>query len=353
MLKRKKTDTSAAARRVLALGSSLAGLADGPLAGAQIEEAGLDRLAQARNSNCDLVLIDADAWEAQPLAQALQALADAPAAPPVLLVGAHMPTMVVRNLMRLERSDVLEAPYTAEQLAMAIAGLTTAPSAAAAPSAASSRCWAITGAVGGSGATTLAVEVATELAARATKDKSVCLVDLNLADGQAAAYLGAQPALRLTEFGQAADRIDAAMLQAFVTPVTRQLDLLAGVREPGAFDAIGREAVLRMLEIACECYEWVILDIPRHRRPWTLEALSGCDEILVISELTVPALLAARSLADEIEDALGADQKPRILLNRLASRMFGPAPPCRKPSARSAARPTPGSAPTGRRPPPP
>ena len=196
----------------------------------------------------------------------------------------------------------------------------------AAGSGGDSRCWAVTGAVGGSGATTIAIEIAHCLAAQSNKERSVCLVDLNLADGAAAAYLGAAPTLRLADFGQAADRIDAAMLQAFVTPVSKGLDLMAGVRDPNAFDVVGRDAVLRMLEVACEVYEWVVLDVPRHRRPWTLEALSGCDEVLVISELTVPALLAARAQSDEIEDGLHGGLRPRIVLNRLASRMFGPAP---------------------------
>jgi pilus assembly protein CpaE len=70
----------------------------------------------------------------------------------------------------------------------------------------------------------------------------------------------------------------------------------------------------------------VILDMPRRRSAWTLEALAGSDEVLVISELTVPALIAARSLAEEIETALGGQSRPRIVLNRLASRIFGPAP---------------------------
>ena len=181
-------------------------------------------------------------------------------------------------------------------------------------------------AVGGAGATTLAIEMATALAARAGLDKGVCLIDLNLADGAAAAYLGAQPAMRLGDFAGAADRIDAQVLQAFVTPITKQLDLLASPRHPDAFETASRDTVLRVLEVACESYAWVILDMPRHRRAWTLEALAGCDEVMVISELTVPALIAARSLAEEIEHALGAPAKPRIVLNRLASRMFGPAP---------------------------
>jgi pilus assembly protein CpaE len=132
--------------------------------------------------------------------------------------------------------------------------------------------------------------------------------------------------MRLGELGQAADRMDASMLQAFVTHVSPRFDLMAAPRAPDAFDHVSRETVLRMLETACEVYEWVIVDIPRHRRAWTLEALGGCDEVLVISELTVPALLAARALSDEIDRGLGAAGKPKIVLNRLASRMFGPAP---------------------------
>jgi pilus assembly protein CpaE len=320
-------------RRVLVAGSALAGLAAGALAGATVEIIGLNRLAEVGGSDADLLLIDADACTAAALADAVEALAACPAPPPVLMVGERLPTVVVRNLLRLERSDVLDAPFSAEHIAVAIAGLLTLPSQAAsspdAPAAASqgaARCWAVIGAVGGSGATTLAVEISTALCARQVKDRSVCLIDLNLADGAAAAYLGATPSMRLGEFSASADRIDPAMLQAFVTPVTRQFDLLAAVRDPTAFDGVSREAVLKMLDVACESYDWVVLDMPRHRRNWTLEALSGCDEVLVVSELTVPALIAARALCDEIEQAMGSKLKPRIVLNRLASRMFGPAP---------------------------
>ena len=316
-----------AGRRVLVVGEALSALQAGPLQGAAVETGDLSQLAMPRLSGCDLVVIDANAWPPEPLSAALQSLSSDPKTPPVLLVGTHMPTGVVRNLMRLERSDVIEAPFTQEKFATAIAGLLTAPSqAVAAPGGHQSRCWAVTAAVGGAGATTVAIEIANALCARATRDKSVCLIDLNLADGAAAAYLGATPTMRLADLGDTAERIDVSMLQAFVTPLTAKLDLFAAPRDPDAFAAVSREAVLRTLEAACETYDWVIVDFPRHRHPWTLEALSGCDEILVISELTVPALIAARSLSDEIDRRLDGANKPRIVLNRLASRMFGPAP---------------------------
>jgi pilus assembly protein CpaE len=315
-------------RRVLVIGGALSDLAKGPLDGAILETGGLDRLISVGLADAELIIIDADAWGGPALAAGIQALALCAAPPPVLMVGTHLPTAVVRNLLRIERSDVLDAPFSHDNISAAIAGLMAAkaPSSAVAPSGDIARCWAVTGAVGGSGATTIAIEIATQLCARSGKDKSVCLIDLNLADGSAAAYLGSSPAMRLGDLGRAADKLDVAMLQAFVTPVTKQLDLLAATRDPLAFDSVPPESILRMLEIACDTYDWVVIDMPRHRRAWTVQALSGCDEVLVTSELTVPALLAARSLSDEIERDISSGKKPRIVLNRLAGRMFGPAP---------------------------
>lgn len=317
-----------AGRRILGLGTGLAAYAHGPLAGAVLEAGTMAQVEGLAANAYDLVLIDADAWDAQAMATAIKALSAMRQAPPVLVLGENLPAGLVRNVLRMEASDILEAPFSPEQLTAAVQALLAeaAPGAAAPSGGAESRCWGVSGAVGGSGATTIAIEIAYALAAQSGKERSVCLVDLNLADGATAAYLGCAPTTRLADFGQAADRIDAAMLHAFVTPVSKGLDLIAGVRDANAFEAVSREAILRMLEVACECYDWVILDIPRHRRPWTLEALAGCDEVLVISELTVPALLAARAYADEVEDSLGTGLRPRIVLNRLASRMFGPAP---------------------------
>jgi pilus assembly protein CpaE len=110
-------------RRVLALGGAFEALATGPLEGARLESAGLERLIGVGPADADLVLIDADAWGAASLAAGIEALTLCAAPPPVLLIGAHMPTSVVRSLLRLERSDVLEAPYTVEHLTAAITTL--------------------------------------------------------------------------------------------------------------------------------------------------------------------------------------------------------------------------------------
>lgn len=321
------THWSLLGRRVLAVGATLAPLARGPLFGAALEVAGVERLAEARAGALDLIVIDVDAVDQAALIAGLAELAASGHAPPVLVVGARLPASLARVLMRLPHSDVLEAPYLDDQLQATVYALLDAAGAqASAGPASNSRCWAVVGAVGGAGATTLAIELSSALAARADRDHAVCLIDLNLADGAAAAYLGASAGMGLAQFGPAAERMDAALLAAFTTPIAKGFDLLACPRDPLAFEQITKEAVLRILEIACEAYDFVVVDMPRHRRAWTPEVLAGSDEVFIVSELTVPALLAARALASEIEAGLPVGTRTRIVLNRLASRMFGPAP---------------------------
>ena len=202
-------------------------------------------------------------------------------------------------------------------------------------------------AVGGAGATTLAIEMATRLATCAPR-AMVGLIDLNLADGAAAAYLGGKPVMNLTEASAALDRMDAALLGAFASRVGGGFDLFASPRDPAAFSRYSPAAICRLLEVACQTYDWLVVDMPRIRQPWTIDVLAGSDEVLIVSELTVPALLAARALADEIEAELGEEVRPKILLNRIAKRAFGPGPRAPRRKRRCAARSTRRSPRTGR-----
>src|SRR4051812_13152285 len=96
------------ARRALALGASLAPLAQGALAGLKLELSSVEQLAGVSSDDVALVLIDADSCTAQALATAIASLTACAKPPAVLLVGERLPTPVVRNLLRLPHSDVLE-----------------------------------------------------------------------------------------------------------------------------------------------------------------------------------------------------------------------------------------------------
>ena len=78
-----------------------------------------------------------------------------------------------------------------------------------------------------------------------------------------------------------------------------------------------------MLDIACRLYDYVIVDLPRWPSPWMSSVVTGADENIVISELTVPALHAARNRAEELEDVSEGIAQPRVILNRMSKKLFG------------------------------
>src|SRR5207244_1872484 len=85
---------------------------------------------------------------------------------------------------------------------------------------------------------------------------------LKPAGGAAHAYLGGSCNLRLAEASRSPERIDAAVLGAFAYRVDAGFDLFAAPRDPMAFDRVSSAAVLRVLEMACQGYESVIVDLP-------------------------------------------------------------------------------------------
>ena len=315
-----------ARKRVLVLGPALKALADQALEGARIEVVATERVLalEALHPGLDLVLMDADAAGPELTREVIETLGGRQNGPGVLLIGAHLSAGLVRSLLKLDRSDVLEAPLATAELTKAAIAVLARPSEDSAER--PSRCWTVMGSVGGSGATTLAIELAALLSKKAPKPGAVALVDLNLAYGAAHAYLGGGTNMRLGEASRSPERIDAAILDAFAYRVDAGFDLFASPRDPMAFDRVSSAAVLRVLEQACLHYESVIVDLPRFRHPWTLDVLAGSDETLIISELTVPALLSAQAFANEIEGDAPGGRKPRLILNRISSRPFGPAP---------------------------
>ncbi len=315
--------SSPAKRRVLVIGPKLAPIAEQALSNAEFEVAAPDAIdtSSLLHNAIDLVLIEAGAADSARLTAMIGALAQTAAPPAAILVGANLPAGLARALFKLKRSDVLDAPLSPADLARCVAALFADDNSGAKRS----QVWSVMSAVGGAGGTTLAIEMAATLAGRTLGDR-VALFDLNLADGAASAYLGAAPNMHLADASAAPERIDGALLDAYSLRAPGGFDLFACPRDPYAFAKITPAAVCRLMEVACQIYDWLIVDMPRHRHSWTIDVLAGSDELLIVSELTVPALLAARELTAEIEAEIEDVQRPRIILNRMASRMFGPAP---------------------------
>lgn len=171
--------------------------------------------------------------------------------------------------------------------------------------------FAVIGAKGGVGATTLAVNVATALSSIA--DGKTLLIDLHPAGGDAALFLGAEPAFTLSDALENTHRLDEAFLKGIVMKTAAGPDLLASPeRAPAAAVDSGR--LRAVVEFASRCYRFVVLDAPRGDAALE-ETLGLVTAITVVATQEIGAIKAASRMAAALRQRYGAE-RVRVVVNR-------------------------------------
>lgn len=242
----------------------------------------------------------------------------------VIVVSDHLPGHMVRALMKLQQSDILPSSASLGDVVEAAERLVEACAETGGPSVpdASAQCWAFRGAVGGAGVTSIAIESAFELARRNPENK-ICLIDLNVSDGMVVPFLDGQAKLDLNALYAAPERLDARLLQAWCWEHEDGVSVLAGKRDIDADLKATEPAILRLLDVACSVFDFVVVDMPRHRMSWSSAVMSAVDEVVIISELTVPSLHAAADTCRDIDPSREGRAPARLVLNRMfAKRRF-------------------------------
>jgi len=232
----------------------------------------------------------------------------------VLVISDALSAVAVRAMLRLQASDIAASAADATDIVKAAGRLMDVTPEGPDRK---NQCWVVTGAVGGAGSTTLAIELACATAMR-DPENSVCLIDLNLADGMVAAYLEGEQKLDLVALADAPERLDPTLLNAYCWEHESGVSLISPKRNPDVHEVVDADIILRLLDTVCAVYSHVIVDMPRHRRAWSKPVLSVVDEVMVVSEFTVPSLHAAADMTREV-DALRMDVEPsRLVLNRMS-----------------------------------
>jgi pilus assembly protein CpaE len=173
----------------------------------------------------------------------------------VLLVASSLdPTLILQG-MRAGVNEVVAEPLVQSEIDAAMTRLVGQHSQAPA-----GPVFAFVGAKGGVGATTTAVNVATALAK--LSPARALLIDLHLAYGDAAVFLGADARFSVLDALENLHRLDAAFLKSLVASTTSGLDLLASA-ERVPTRAIDIRRVTSIIELAASQYGFTIVDVPR------------------------------------------------------------------------------------------
>lgn len=171
---------------------------------------------------------------------------------------------------------------------------------------------AVVGAKGGVGATTVAVNLATSLQ-HAAKQPTL-LIDLHMAHGDAAVFLGAEPRFSVLDALENLQRMDETYLKSLVTPTKAGIDLL-GSSSSVATNPFDATRVRGLIEFAATAYRYVVLDCPRTDATM-LEALDSASQVVVLANQELTSIRSASRIMAHLRQRCGTD-RVKLAMSRM------------------------------------
>jgi pilus assembly protein CpaE len=171
--------------------------------------------------------------------------------------------------------------------------------------------FAFVGAKGGVGTTTTAVNVATTLA-KLSRGSTV-MVDLHLAYGDAAVFLGADPRFSVIDALENLHRLDGEFLKSLVVKTPMGLDLLASADRPAA-RPLDVTRLGTVVQLAATQYAYTVLDVPRS----DLTVLDNLDHVANLIVVANQELATVRN-AGRMASALRA-RYPKTVVTTVINR---------------------------------
>jgi pilus assembly protein CpaE len=200
----------------------------------------------------------------------------------ILGVGAMDDADTIIAAMRAGCAQFARYPIEPDDLAAALAHM-RGRSAADAPE---SRRIVLIGAAGGAGASTVAVNLALELAA--ITGRRCGLIDLDLEFGDLGCMLDVVPKHSIADVAQAGLELDQAVLEGAFQELPGNIALLARPEDVRAAAAVGPEHVDQLLRLAAHMFPFIIIDAQRGTSPVNSAALGMADRVLILMQLSVP-----------------------------------------------------------------
>ncbi|WP_171173558.1 AAA family ATPase [Ruegeria sp. HKCCD8929] len=254
-------------------------------------------ITQAKSRNIKVVLIAEDVTPAS-LHQLLRKGADE-----------FVPYPLPENELQ-EAIDRLNKPEPAPQVQHNTAQLASGESKEGA-------LFVVQGLAGGVGSTTLAVNLAWELATVSEKDApSVCLLDLDLQYGSVSTYLDLPRREAVLEMLSETDAMDEEVFGQGLLSFEDKLQVLTAPADMVPLDIITPEDVQRVIDMARAHFDYVVVDMPNTLVHWSETVLQAAHVYFALIELDMRSAQNALRLKRALQAEDLPFNKLRFAMNR-------------------------------------
>lgn len=168
------------------------------------------------------------------------------------------------------------------------------------------------GGKGGTGKTTMAVNVACALA---RENKKVILIDLDLAFGDVALSLDMEPKETLVELVQDREGITIENIKNFAVVHSTGLNVLCAPKSPEYSEYIKPANVETLIDVLRPYYEYIIMDLAPSFSDAMITAVENSDEVFLVYSLDILSLRNAKVSVDVLTQ-LQQKEKLRLLINK-------------------------------------
>ncbi|MGY4406890.1 AAA family ATPase [Bradyrhizobium sp. USDA 3315] len=230
----------------------------------------------------------------------------------VALIGENREINFYRELMEIGLTEYLPTPLTRDMVLDQFRPKLLTDSAPVQPDR-GGHVISICGAQGGAGATSIAINLALQLA-ETTKAK-VALLDLHLQNGETAVMLGVQPGPGLRIALENPMRADTLFIERAAIAVNERVCLVSADEDLDAQLDITEAGVRHVLGLLRQRFNYIVVDVPVPFPPSIHPVLTVSRHVLVLLEAEVTGLRNAHALRSAVTNIAGKD-RVFTLLNR-------------------------------------
>jgi len=264
---------------------------------------------RVQSANADVVLVDIPSDNSALALRAIELLHQEMPECALFAIGSMQQPQVIVNAMRAGAREFIERPTTTTDLLEAFVRLTTAQRKSRREGS-RGKVFTVVNAKGGSGATTVAVNLALALQAA---HSNVALIDLAPL-GHAALHLNLKPLFTVADAIRNLHRLDSSLLESFMTRQTGGLQLLAGTNIPATVEPSTAEFA-RLFDMLVNHYHYVVVDTSSRLDGATRLVCNLSETVLLLGHTDVASLWSAARVLQYLGET-GGRERVRLVLNR-------------------------------------
>jgi pilus assembly protein CpaE len=265
-------------------------------------------MRRIQSANADVVLVDIPADSPLPALRAIELLHQVTPEPALFAIGSLSQAQVIVSAMRAGAREFIERPTTTTSLLEAFVRLSTAQRKR--QEEVRGRIFTVVNAKGGSGSTTVAVNLALALQAAHGNTALVDLAPL----GHCALHLNVKPQFTVADAMRNLHRLDSSLLESFMTRHAGGMQLLAGPSTPQVNEPANTEYA-KLLDLLIGRFHHVVVDTSTRMDAITRLATTLSQTVLMVAHADVASLWSAARVQQYLGENSNAE-KIQLVLNR-------------------------------------